>query len=132
MHRRWYGYEGFVVNVGNGESSNSYFLHRGYVCFSSKYFDDLYSELKQAIIDVDLSSEPPDVVYNFAHWLYPKWLQILTDQNQNVNDIEAVNRLLVFAEKYWIQELAAECYKKIRMLLAHHAGRLVNAARIKA
>jgi hypothetical protein len=132
QYHSWYGYEGFVLKVGEGRTSNSYFLHRGYACYSSRFFDDLYKDVKKAIINVDFASEPPDVIYSFAHWLYPKWLQMLADQNQNIKDLEAVNRLLVFAEKYWILDLAADCYKKIRMLLAHHAGGLVTAERVKA
>jgi hypothetical protein len=71
-------------------------------------------------------------VYHFAHWLYPKYLPLLAEQSQNVAIVEVVNRLFVFAEKYWIHELATECYKKIRMLFAHHAGGAVTAERLKA
>jgi hypothetical protein len=70
-------------------------------------------------------------VYYFAHWLYPKYLPLLAEQSQNVAILEVVNRLFVFAEKYWIHELATECYKKIRMLFAHHAGGSVTAERLK-
>jgi hypothetical protein len=44
--------------------------------------------------------------------------------------VEVVNRLFVFAEKYWIHELATECYKKIRMLFAYHAAGAVTAERL--